>query len=69
MKFVPIPHTPGKSTGEVLKEYILGAESYIDFVFLGNTGADFSSKDHSKYLGSVASEMITKTHVNVFFMN
>ena len=68
MEFVTIPLENGKTTGEVLKDYVLNANAYIDFVFLGNHGADFSSKDHMKYLGSVAREMITKTNVNVFFM-
>ena len=45
-----------------------GSDDYIDFMFVGNKGADFSSKDESKYLGSVANELIRHSKLNVFFM-
>ena len=33
-------------------------EAYIDFVAVGNQGADFSSHHDKKYLGSVANGVI-----------
>ncbi len=42
-------------------------EDFIDFVGVGNTGADFSSHDDKKYMGSVASGIIKKTKVNTLF--
>ena len=41
---------------------------YIDFIFVGNKGADFSTNDKNKYIGSVANEIIRTTKINLFFM-
>jgi nucleotide-binding universal stress UspA family protein len=41
---------------------------YIDFVFVGNQGADFSSRDEKKYLGSVTNEIVRNTKINVMFI-
>lgn len=41
---------------------------YIDFIFVGNKGADFSTNDKNKYIGSVANEIIRTTSINCFFM-
>ena len=58
----------GRRTCDIIREYIMEKASYIDFVFVGNRGADFSSKDMNKYLGSVANEIVRTTKVNLFFM-
>ena len=42
-------------------------DNFVHYVVVGNTGADFSSHDEKKYMGSVASGIITKTRVNVLF--
>ena len=43
-------------------------ETYVDFVGVGNTGADFSAHlADSKYLGSVANGVIRKSNLNVLF--
>jgi len=44
------------------------AKSYIDIVLVGNKGADFSSRDETHYLGSVANAIIRNTKLNVLFM-
>jgi nucleotide-binding universal stress UspA family protein len=42
--------------------------NYIDFVAVGNNGADFSNHLHDKkYLGSVANGVIRKSNLNVLF--
>jgi hypothetical protein len=41
---------------------------YVDVIFLGNKGADFFQQDTSKYLGSVANEIIRNTKLNVVFI-
>jgi len=42
-------------------------DDFVHYVVVGNTGADFSSHDTKKYMGSVASGIITKTRVNCLF--
>jgi len=42
-------------------------EDFVHYVVVGNTGADFSSHDNKKYMGSVATGVIAKTKVNVLF--
>ena len=42
-------------------------DNYIDFVAVGNNGADFSNHSDAKYLGSVARGVITKCNLNVIF--
>jgi nucleotide-binding universal stress UspA family protein len=43
-------------------------ETFVDFVAVGNTGADFSNHRGTKYLGSVADEVIRHTKLNVLFV-
>jgi len=43
-------------------------KDYIDIIFLGNKGADFSTNDKDKYLGSVANAIICHTKINTTFM-
>ena len=57
---------------QIIVDYLMASaseESYIDFVAVGNVGADFShhSGDH-RYLGSVASGVIRKSNLNVLFV-
>lgn len=42
-------------------------DDFVNYVVVGNTGADFSSHDENKYMGSVAAGIITKTRVNALF--
>lgn len=51
----------GKSAATIIREYLLAAadrDHYVDYIMLGNQGADFSKNDKDKYLGSVANEII-----------
>ncbi len=41
---------------------------YVDFVAVGNNGADFSSHSDKKYLGSVANGVIRHSNLNVLFI-
>lgn len=43
-------------------------DTYIDFVAVGNNGADFSSHSDKKYLGSVANGIIRNSNLNVLFI-
>lgn len=43
-------------------------EDYIDFVAVGNNGADFSSHIDKRYLGSVASGVLRQANLNVLFV-
>jgi len=44
-------------------------EKYIDFIFVGNKGADFKKHDDGhQYMGKVATEIIRKTDLNCMFM-
>ena len=58
----------GKRTKDIIREHITETpDLYIDYIFVGNKGADFSgSKDH--YLGSVANEIIRHTKLNTVFI-
>ena len=58
----------GISTSDLLSKYIMEESSYIDFVFVGNTGASLTAKDDHKYLGSTATKLVTNPKLNVFFM-
>lgn len=42
-------------------------DHYIDFVAVGNTGADFSGHSNKKYLGSVANGILRNSKLNVLF--
>lgn len=81
-EIVILPSEHGKKTSELIRDYLLMQEKsitrpkeakgnqnaqYLDVIFVGNKGADFSgSKD--KYLGSVANEVICHTKLNVCFV-
>ena len=58
----------GRKTGDIIREHLTSADKYIDIVIVGNQGADFSSNDKSKYLGSVANQVICHTKLNCLFM-
>lgn len=60
----------GKSTAEMIGDALMmwTNQSYIDFIYVGNKGADYSNRDSSeKYLGSVAKHVIRYTKLNVMF--
>lgn len=63
-----LPSEFGRRSADIIREYVVEKADYIDFIFVGNTGADFSSKEKEKYLGSVARELVCNTKINVFFM-
>lgn len=56
---------------QAIVDYLMSCASedtYVDFVAVGNTGADFSSHlGDKKYLGSVANGVIRKSNLNVLF--
>ena len=68
IEFSILPYDVSKTVPEIIHKFVMEQAAYIDFIFVGNNGADFSSKDHNKYLGSVANELIRKTKINIFFM-
>ena len=62
---------PGRKTAQIIREYLLNSaeeNNYIDIVLVGNKGADFSSNNENKYLGSVSNAVIKSTKLNVLFM-
>jgi hypothetical protein len=61
----------GEPVDKVIVEYLLSCsrdDNFVDFVAVGNTGADFSSHTDKKYLGSVANGVIRASHLNVLFI-
>ena len=42
-------------------------DNFVHFVVVGNNGADYSSHDNHKYMGTVAREVIEKTRINTLF--
>ena len=62
-----LPRQKNKIIGQIFREF-LNSNSNIDFVLVGNKGADLSNRDTKKYLGSIANEIITNTKINVIFM-
>ena len=71
-KFIVLKkHSTTDTVDQVIVDYLMQCSSedtYIDYVAVGNTGADFSNHvgDH-KYLGSVANGVIRKSNLNVLF--
>lgn len=63
-----MPSEEGRRTADIIREFIMEKSDYIDFIFVGNKGADFSTKDKNKYIGSVANEIVRTTRMNLFFM-
>ena len=62
-----LPGENGRRPADIIRDFV-NDHSEIDFFFVGNKGADFSSYNKNKYLGSVANEMVRNTKVNLFFM-
>lgn len=61
----------GRSASDIICDYCRATadkENYIDIILVGNQGADFSSNDKQKYLGSVANNIIRNTKLNVLFV-
>ena len=55
---------------EAIVEYLMGESSidtYVDFVVIGNQGADFSSHSDKRYIGRVAEGVIKNSHLNCLF--
>ena len=65
---IVLPSEHGRRSADIIRDYVMEKAEYIDFIFCGNQGADFSSNDKNKYLGSVANELICNTKLNVFFL-
>ena len=61
---------PGKKSCDIIRDALMSwtDQKYIDFIYVGNKGADFSSRTDKDYLGSVTNEIIRHTKLNVFFM-
>ena len=57
---------PDKAIVKYLMEQT--GDGYVDFVAVGNNGADYSSHQSSKYLGSVANGVIRNSNLNVIFV-
>ena len=53
----------GRQPCDIIREYLLSHvdKDYIDFILVGNKGADFSDKDTKKYIGSVANAILRNT--------
>ena len=64
-----LPSNPGQTVKETVREFLVSSveQDYIDVVFVGNKGADFSARNTEKYLGSVANEIIGHTKINCCF--
>ncbi len=58
----------GRKTADIIRDHLTSTEKYIDIVLVGNQGADFSTNDKSKYLGSVANQIIRHTKLNALFI-
>ena len=60
----------GKKTADIIRDHLMAwtDKKYVDFIYVGNKGADFSSRNEKDYLGSVCSEIIRHTKLNVFFI-
>jgi nucleotide-binding universal stress UspA family protein len=59
----------GRQPCDIIREYLLSHvdKEYVDFILVGNKGADYSDKDTTKYLGSVANAILRNTKINVLF--
>jgi nucleotide-binding universal stress UspA family protein len=64
-----LPAETGRKPCDIIREYLLAhvAEEYIDFILVGNKGADFSDKNTEKYIGSVANAILRNTKINCLF--
>lgn len=59
----------GKRAKDLIREHVMGnSVEYIDFICVGNQGADFSG-DKNHYLGSVANEILRHTKINTIFIS
>mmetsp|Transcript_5537 Transcript_5537/g.9448 ORF Transcript_5537/g.9448 Transcript_5537/m.9448 type:complete len:188 (-) Transcript_5537:96-659(-) len=58
----------GRKTSDIIRDHLMNSDVYIDIVVIGNQGADFSTADHKKYLGSVANQIIRNTKINSIFI-
>lgn len=63
-----LPAQADRRACDIIRDYVDEKAEFIDFIFVGNKGADFSSNNKEKYLGSVANEMVRNTRLNLFFM-
>ena len=59
-----------KKTSDIIRDALTSMtdKKYIDFIYVGNKGADYASRDSKDYLGSTTNEIIRHTKLNVFFM-
>lgn len=65
---ITIIENEGKLPKDLIREHLVDvADIDVDFIFVGNQGADFS-KTKDEYLGSVANELIVHTKLNVVFV-
>jgi len=59
-----------KKTSDIIRDALMSwtDKKFIDFIYVGNKGADFSSRNEKDYLGSTTGEIIRHTKLNVFFI-
>jgi nucleotide-binding universal stress UspA family protein len=58
------------TVGSTICDYLskcISEDEFINFVVVGNTGADYLSHDDKGYMGSVARAVIEKTRINTLF--
>lgn len=60
----------GMKTSDIIRDQLMNwnDDMFIDYIYVGNKGADFSSRNEKNYLGSVTAEVIKHTKLNVFFI-
>lgn len=60
----------GQKTSDIIRDALTAwtDKSYIDFIYVGNKGADYSSRNTKDYLGSTTNEIIRHTKLNVYFI-
>ena len=63
-----LTNEPGRKSSDIIRDFLMSSADYIDIVVVGNQGADFSSNDKDKYLGSVANSVIRNTKLNCLFI-
>lgn len=67
-----LPHNPDLLVYQVIKEFLKEQDplihGYIDFVAVGNQGANFESHKSEQYLGSVSNTVLRAKKMNCIFV-
>ena len=70
LRFEALTKVQNQTTAQTIGNALMSwtKQNYIDFIYVGNKGADYSNKRKSEnYLGSVAKQVIRHTNLNVMF--